>query len=46
MQGICAIAKVGDGSVATSGEDKTVKTWDVQTAKCTKTLTGHSDVSL
>ena len=46
MQDIRAITKVGNGSVATGAEDNTVKTWDVQTAKCTKTLTGHSNVSL
>ena len=46
MQNILTITKVGNGSVATGAQDNTVKTWDVQTAKCTKSLTGHSNVSL
>jgi hypothetical protein len=40
------MSAIKNGIVATGAEDNTVKTWDVQKGTCTKTLTGHSGVSI
>ena len=40
------MSAIKNGIVATGAEDNTVKTWDVQKGTCTKTLTGHSHVSI
>ena len=40
------MSAINNGIVATGADDNTVKTWDVQKGICTKTLTGHSGVSI
>ena len=40
------MSAINNGIVATGADDETVKTWNVQKGTCTKTLTGHSGVSI